>query len=282
MTDDKRIEWLALVLADHECWEHEGWNGRQQCDHGRMVSAIRFELEHDQPAAAAHWRALRAAIEEVENGEVLGSETRCCVCGRPSTVPGGRYYACPFGLRSDCDRAWVQSGSIEDDSSNDGLIRHILRARKLYRERGKAKVHRYSGDNAPSRHDAESYLRGEHNRTHPAKVLTGGRCHTCKTVLPCSEMTIREIEDLKIGNTVRCPVCRFGETWDRIYSSPTPVADGLSCASLDTRLTVLESILVSQRKPDGSRNVGLAEEVESIIRRLSALESSKCKARRAK
>jgi hypothetical protein len=256
-------------LADSECWEHEGWQGGNAPRYQR--DSIYYVLLNGPGGKDAypHWHALDAAIKEVESGAVFGSASRCCVCGDTTKIvdvfsvfPDRPVYKCASYYEGVCGRSWTDAKVYGD--GDDTAIRRIIRARKLYRERGNGKATckgcigygggercvgcvdrdhwsrgRYPGPNAPSRHDADGYLAREYNERSRTSVrdecgAIRGLAVICKTCAHRAD---------------RCPqgwiALPMPECWKSNGKTHDPyrviIADGPSCASLDKRLTSAET-----------------------------------------
>lgn len=140
MSDNERVERLARLLEDHECWEHPGWcNGHWP--ENRKATIADFLMFGTQVRACDCYLALDAAISEVDSGRVFGAPDRCAICGRPEATHWTAsfyhpHYACHRSDNPECADAW--SKAYEDSPSDNGpdeTIRTILRARKILRQR---------------------------------------------------------------------------------------------------------------------------------------------------
>jgi len=140
---DDRASRLVRILADHECWDEVLLPGGKTAENKREFIGI--VLDDDPPSWGGLGfqarAAVRAAIREVESGEVFGSWARCCVCGGANPTRWNRvyyhpHYACHFDANPECADAWLKA--YEDSSSDNSAFettRTILRARKILRQR---------------------------------------------------------------------------------------------------------------------------------------------------
>ncbi len=145
MTDEARVERLTRLLAEHECWEHSGWNP-QEARRGLIADAV----DHPTPTGHPLMDALRAAIREVESPTIWGAKGRCCICGCDDTHPAG--IGLGNGLGEECRfwRCWSCANSVEHEmtaamgnrpGTRDDCIRGIVKARRLYRQSQKPAPH---------------------------------------------------------------------------------------------------------------------------------------------
>jgi len=123
-----RVDRLAWLLEEHECWEHQEWislfaNGATKAGSVAVVLQVLSRSEFHN--------GLRDAIAEVESGAVLGSPDRCAVCGvetRTRELGACCVYLCQAGVNNACQAVFHGT----NHETGDDLIRAIIRARKAY------------------------------------------------------------------------------------------------------------------------------------------------------
>ena len=141
MNSWSRTDRLLVILEEHSCWDDPRWKAdaglradpKWRRDWLRYVLQFRLsESTHDADGLAA----LRAAIDQVEDGSIFGSSTRCAVCDKDSNgntrnVVGHDVWACDpcgFGVlpQAAIELAPNACGDREADAA-----RIVIRARKL-------------------------------------------------------------------------------------------------------------------------------------------------------
>jgi hypothetical protein len=134
----------------------------------------------------------------------------------------------------------------------------------------------FPGTNAPSHNDDAGYLAGEYNE----------KCSPAELPLPV--ITITDHTDAGLsgrwvvyGTTHRMGRVELALEREQVEGKTVmPDADGPSNKELDKRLTgverqvdALNAHIVSHRRPDGARVIGLSEEVGKVWQRVDAVET---------
>jgi len=148
---------LEPLLRDHECWEHPNWGWLADIDtpekQAYQIGVALELLDAPEIFPDSEYGAIRAAIYEVESGDIFGTSDRCAYCRGVTTLAspveqtnflGGpavwRHHVCSIRLTT--GSPWPHPEFPTMIWSHDDVIRGVLRARKILRDKAKPYVAR--------------------------------------------------------------------------------------------------------------------------------------------
>ncbi len=132
--DEFRASRVRCGAAAHPTNEHHlaAWIGQR-----RHTDAKSF----DEPVRTIY-RGMIALVSEITTGAIYGSPGMCACCGTNGAADGvspcpianseRTFYACH---RDECEKAWDDSERTPAQEDEQEIVRHVLRVRRLLRER---------------------------------------------------------------------------------------------------------------------------------------------------